>query len=119
MSNPLDALLDLSAATRRFPPNSRYDGVSTASYRVPDGHRVAYLRRRFVPHPSALSTLTEHVVQQGDRLDNLASVYLSDPELFWRICDGNRVLRPDELTETVGRRVRITRPEGTPEPPHG
>jgi hypothetical protein len=30
--------------------------------------------------------------------------------MFWRIVDGNPVLRPDELTETVGRVIRITQP---------
>lgn len=119
MSNPLDALLDLTAATSRFPPNSRYNGVPTATHRLPDGRTVAYLQRRFAPRPDELATMAEHPVQQGDRLDNLAALYVSDPELFWRICDGNQAMRPDDLTDTVGRRLRITLPEGTPEPPHG
>jgi nucleoid-associated protein YgaU len=47
---------------------------------------------------------------QGDRLDNLAARYLGDPEQFWKICDANNVLRPDELTEEIGRVVRIALP---------
>jgi hypothetical protein len=119
VSNPLEALLDLSAATSRFPPNSRYHGVATATRVLPDGRTVAYLRRRFAPDPDALATMAEHPVQQGDRLDNLAALYLSDPELFWRICDGNGAMRPADLTATVGRRLRVTLPEGTPEPARG
>ena len=49
---------------------------------------------------------------QGDRLDNIAARYLGDPELFWRLCDANVALRPTELTETIGRRILITLPEG-------
>ena len=65
-----------------------------------------------MPPPERFSLLVEHTVTGGDRLDNLAAHYFGDPELFWRICDANRALRPDDLTETAGRRLRITLPEG-------
>ena len=48
----------------------------------------------------------------GDRLDNLAQRYIGDPEQFWRLCDANGAMRPDELTEVIGRRLRITLPAG-------
>jgi hypothetical protein len=51
-------------------------------------------------------------VTQGERLDIIAATYLGDPEQFWRICDANNAMRPDELTETPGRQLRITLPEG-------
>ena len=35
----------------------------------------------------------------------------------WRICDANGALRPEELTELIGRRLRITLPEGVPGAP--
>jgi hypothetical protein len=57
-------------------------------------------------------------VTQGDRLDNIAAKYLGDPEQFWRLCDANGAMRPDALTETIGRWLRITLPEGIPRPPH-
>jgi hypothetical protein len=97
-----------------FPPSSRYYGIETATYRPPDGQTVIYLRRRFVPPPERFALIEEHVVTEGDRLDNIAARYLNDPELFWRICDANAALRPAELTEEVGRRLRITLPEGVP-----
>ena len=53
---------------------------------------------------------------QGDRLDNITAQYLGDPEQFWRICDANNVLAPNELTDTLGRIIRITLPEGIPGP---
>ena len=45
----------------------------TAQLVLPDGRAVVYLRRRFVPPPEAFAALREHVVVQGDRLDNLAA----------------------------------------------
>ena len=39
---------------------------------------------------------------------------MGDPEAFWRIADANSALRPQDLTRTPGRRLRITLPEGIP-----
>lgn len=95
-----------------FPVNSRYYSIKTSTYETSDGRSYAYLLRRFVPPPERFSTLQEHVVLQRDRLDNITARYLGDPLQFWRICDANRAMRPEELTEEVGRRLRITLPEG-------
>ena len=97
-----------------FPPSSRYWAVETATWTAPDGRTIVYLRRRFVPAPERLATAGEHVVAQGDRVDGIAAQHLGDPEQYWRICDGNRALRPSETTEIAGRRVRIPLPEGIP-----
>jgi hypothetical protein len=97
-----------------FPPTSRYAGVPTATIKGPTGEPVVYLRRRFVPQPERFVLLTEHVVTKGERLDNITATYLDDPLQFWRICDANRAVRPDDLTADVGRRLRITLPEGIP-----
>jgi hypothetical protein len=95
-------------------PTSRYAGVPTATYASPGGREVVYLRRRFVPAPETLATVREHIVALGERLDVIAAHQLDDPEQFWRIADANRALRPEELTERPGRRLRITLPEGVP-----
>jgi hypothetical protein len=95
-----------------FQPTSRYFGAETATIETPDGKTIVYLKRRFVPPPERFSLLQEHVVTQGERLDNITARYLGDPEQFWRVCDANGAMRPDELTETIGRRLRITLPEG-------
>jgi hypothetical protein len=97
-----------------FPPTSRYYNIGTVTSKTSDGRTVIYLSRRFVPPPERFSLLQEHVVVQGDRLDNITARYLGDPEQFWRVCDANGAMRPDELTETIGRRLRITLPEGIP-----
>jgi hypothetical protein len=101
-----------------FSINSRYYGLPTATLETQDGRQIVYLRRRFVPPPENFSLLLEHTVTEGERLDNITAQYLCDPEQFWRVCDANGAIRPDELVETVGRRIRITLPEGIPGTPN-
>jgi hypothetical protein len=101
-----------------YPITSRYYAIQTVTRETPDGKQVACLRRRFVPAPERFEQIAEHVVTEGERLDHLAARYVGDPEQFWRLCDANGALRPEELTETVGRRLRITLPEGFPGTPH-
>lgn len=110
----LEALLAQATTAPRFPANSRYHATPVARLELPDGRAIAYLRRRVVPPPEAFATLREHLVVQGDRLDTIAALQLGDPELFWRLCDANGALRPDELIEEIGRRLRIPLPEGVP-----
>ena len=98
----------------KFPPTSRYHDVEVATVDGPDGRPVKYLRRRFVPDPSTFSTLSEHTVRQGERLDQIAAAAIGDPEAFWRIADANGARAPEELTRTAGRRVRIALPAGVP-----
>jgi hypothetical protein len=114
MNNPLETLLQTPPlAAQSFAPNSRYAGIETATLERADGTQIVYVRRRFCPDPERLSLLLEHFVKQGERLDNLTAQYLGDSELFWRVCDANNVLRPEELEES-GKRIRITLPEGIP-----
>jgi hypothetical protein len=98
-----------------FPPTSRYAGVEIATYGAADSG-VQYLRRRFVPQPSQLVQVQQHDVVVGDRLDVLAARYLGDPVLFWRICDANAAMRPEDLTAppNLGRSLRICMPAGVP-----
>ena len=100
-----------------FPPTSRYYPVGTARYTPPGGQEVVHLRRRFISQPDRFHVLQEHTVVEGERHDTLAAQFLGDPEQFWRVCDANVVVRPEELTETPGRRIRITLPEGVPGTP--
>lgn len=115
MNDPLKALLDAGVLdTSKFPDNSRYHSIKTATLTQPGQEPVAYLKRRFVPQPEHFAVIQEHTVVEGDRVDNLAAQYLGDPELYWRLCDANGVMRPDELTGTAGNRIAITLPEGVP-----
>ena len=99
-----------------FDSTSRYAKLETAAIAVTnaDGSArvVRYVRRRFVPAPEGMVTLAEHIVVQNDRLDRITARFLGDPLQFWRICDANNVLNSAELTETVGRTVRVALPQG-------
>lgn len=97
-----------------FTITSRYYTTETAQLTTDDGKTIVYLRRRRVPQPEEFVTLTEHQVTDNDRLDNITAQYVGDPEQFWRLCDANNAMEPSELTEIVGRVIRITLPEGIP-----
>lgn len=119
MPDPLQALLaGQSLSSTLFPPTSRYHGVDTARWQAADGREIVYLQRRFVPPPERFETIQEHTVTEGERLDNLAAQYLGDPEQFWRLADANGAMRPEELTDAAGRKLRITLPEGIPGTPN-
>jgi len=112
MTDPIQAMLaQASLKTTLFAPTSRYYGMEPTSI-VLNGRTVAYMPRRFLPPADRFQVLQEHTVTQGERLDNITARYLGDPTLFWRVCDANNAMRPDELTETIGRKLRITLPAG-------
>ena len=96
-----------------FDKTSRYFTIETTTISVPDENNgtrdVRYVRRRIIPASENLTTLVEHTVAQGERLDNITARYLGDPTQFWRLCDANDVLRPEDLEET-GRVIKIALP---------
>ncbi len=95
-----------------FPRTSRYFSIEIAKYTTADQREIAYLRRRFLPSPEGAVIFAEHKVEEGDRLDNVTAKYLGDPEQFWRVCDVNVAMRPDELTEEIGRWLKMPMPMG-------
>jgi hypothetical protein len=110
--DPVQAMLaQVTLKTTLFAATSRYYGVDVATIAV-DGQPTGYLRRRFLPPSENFQVLQEHTVIQGERLDNITAKYLGDPTLFWRICDANNAMRPEELTATIGAKLRITMPAG-------
>jgi hypothetical protein len=98
-----------------FDPTSRYYNIEVATMTVTDSdgrsREIRFVRRRFIPPTDGATTLVEHTVTQGERLDNITARYLGDPTQFWRICDANNVLQPNELTDTVGTRIEIALPK--------
>lgn len=97
-----------------FSLTSRYYGIDITTFESAQQGTIPYVRRRFVPSPERFQLLQEHTVTQSERPDTITSQYLGDPEQFWRVCDANGVMHPNELVETIGRRIRITLPEGIP-----
>ena len=101
-----------------FPATSRYYGLATETIQTVDGRTLTYVTRRFVPSPDNFELPQYHTVTQGERLDNITATYLNDPQQFWRICDANGAMRPDDLTKTAGAKIRITLPQGVPAMPN-
>jgi hypothetical protein len=124
-----------------FPPTSRYYGIEVATFTAEDSGGasapipVPFLRRRFLPQTDGFVLLHEYRVAAGDRPDLVAARELGDPEAYWRLCDANGAMHPDDLLGTVwraldatvpavpaesdvdvGRTVRITLPAGVPPP---
>jgi hypothetical protein len=95
---------------------SRYSDVETTTYEAiaDDGTRrlVRHYRRRFPAEPADHSTLARHLVVPDDRLDLVSFRYTGDPLGFWRVCDANAALDPDDLVdaEAVGTEVVVPVP---------
>jgi hypothetical protein len=113
-TDPVQALIDAGAIpSSPFAPNSRYAGVALGRYhRDAADPGVAYLLRRFLPRPAETPAAFEHIVQAGERPELLAAAVFGDPELYWQIADANVVTDAFELTDTLGRRLRIAAPRG-------
>ena len=92
---------------------SRYATVGTAQLTT-GGRTVNYLRRRLLPPPQSLAATGVYQVRAGDRVDVVSWRVYGDPELFWRLADGNGVMDPAELTATPGRVLLVTLPAGVP-----
>lgn len=81
-----------------FTRGSRYADVEDAKITV--GTEVIHYKRiRFIPETKAY---VKHTVKDGERLDHIAFQYYQDSERFWRICDANRAVWPDDLTDGIG-----------------
>ena len=87
-----------------FFKGSRYEKVKEAQIFAAGNRVIKYKRIRFILETPALQ---QHALVQGGRLDLIAYQYYKDPLLFWRICDANKAMLPDELVEEVGQRILI------------
>lgn len=91
-----------------FTRSSRYDRVADRIYADRAGRQLPYKALRFIPDVQPRGA---HLVQDLDRLDLISERYFKDPEQFWRVCDANRALRPDDLLR-IGDRLIIPEPLG-------
>jgi hypothetical protein len=79
-----------------FFKGSRYEKTPEATTADASGRTIRYKMTRFIPDTAAV---VGHRVLNGERLDQIAWQHFRDPERFWRICDANRALWPDDLLE--------------------
>jgi hypothetical protein len=111
--DPVQAILaQTSLKSTLFDSGSRYFGIDTATLQKPGQQPVVYILRRFVPHAASFQVVQEHTVVSGERPDHVAAQLLGDPTLFWRLCDANNAMRPEDLTAVPGAKISITLPEG-------
>jgi hypothetical protein len=113
-TDPVQLLIDAGAIpSAPFDASSRYQGVALALYQPrADAPAVPYVQRRFIPQPSAIGLAAWHVVGPMERPDLLGARALGDALLYWRVADANAVTDPNELTDTLGRLLRIPTPPG-------
>ena len=89
---------------------SRYENIAEGEHVDADGRTIRYKRARFIPAGGIARPA--YIVRQGDRPDLAAYAVIGDPEMFWRLCDLNLVLRPVDLTAFPGARIAIPDPQG-------
>jgi hypothetical protein len=77
-----------------FSSSSRYANTGTYTFPRADGAVVSLVR---LPQPLTDPVIGYHRRQMAQRLDLIASHYLSDATTFWRLCDANNAIVPDAL----------------------
>ena len=92
-----------------FFKGSRYADVDEHEITDDQGRVVRYKGMRFIPETPARMG---HRVAQGERLDHIAHRYYQDAERFWRVCDANRAMWPDDLVAEPGEVILIPPSEG-------
>jgi hypothetical protein len=89
-----------------FDSSSRYAQQPTHTYLDEQGRVRRFVSLREIPPPvPRREDDPVHVVGDAERQDCIAWQILGDPTLYWRLCDANGLLHPDEMTATVGRRL--------------
>lgn len=91
-----------------FFKGSRYEKVATNQITDSTGRVIVYKKIRFIPPTPGMVGYT---VQQQDRLDLVANLSFRDAQRFWRICDANDAMWPDDLL-LIGRTLEIPSSEG-------
>jgi hypothetical protein len=91
-----------------FFKGSRYEKVETTQIKDSTGRVMVYKKIRFIPDTAGV---TGYSVSQGERMDQIANLSFRDPQRFWRICDANDAMWPDDLM-VVGVTLEIPPSEG-------
>lgn len=88
-----------------FFKGSRYTSIKNHTITDSQGREIQYKGIRFIPNTKGQ---LEYEVKEGERPDHLAFKFYKDPEQFWRICDTNKVFKPEELVIDPGRIIHIS-----------
>jgi hypothetical protein len=77
-----------------FFPGSRYEKTGSYTVTRPDGTILSVAKLPLMRNDPLRGF---HRRLDGQRLDLIASHYLSDATTFWRLCDEARAMSPDAL----------------------
>ena len=91
-----------------FFKGSRYEKIDTNAITDSTGRVLVYKKIRFIPPTQGV---VGYSVRQGDRLDQIANRSFRDPQRFWRVCDANEAMWPDDLL-LIGHVLEIPPSEG-------
>ncbi len=96
-----------------FDSESRYLNLPNAKFTAADGREIIYKTRRFLPRGNTKQELGRLVVNQGERLDQIANQAYGNSKLYWRVADANDVLNPTDLLREPGKVIRVPVPDFT------
>jgi hypothetical protein len=88
---------------------SRYEKVATTQITDATSRVIPYIKVRFIPPTPAV---VGHSVLQGERLDQISNNYYKDAQRFWRICDANFAVWPDDEVAVPNVTILIPPSEG-------
>jgi hypothetical protein len=77
-----------------FFPGSRYINLTTYQVKLAGGTTVTATR---MPLPLTTPVQGYYPRPNSQRLDQIASYFLSDATAFWQLCDANDAMAPDAL----------------------
>jgi hypothetical protein len=77
-----------------FFPGSRYFNLTPYQITRPDG---SIIKVAPIPLPGPALVLGYHRRLRMQRLDLIAYHFLTDPTMFWRLCNANDTVVPDAL----------------------
>lgn len=92
-----------------FSQRSRYKDVQTTQVTDATGRVIPYIKVRFIPPTPAV---VGHTVIQSERLDLISNDYYKDAQRFWRICDANFAMWPDDEVAVPNTTILIPPSEG-------
>ena len=86
-----------------FLKNSRYYGLPTVAARDRNGRDVTAVKLRRLPETPG----DDYAVRSSDRVDIIANARYSVATRYWHVADANSELEAEELTQQVGRVVKV------------
>lgn len=96
-----------------FDTTSRYYNLPTKTLTSNEGQVISYVSRRFLPQVKDLQIISQVTVQQGDRLDLIATRTLGNALFYWQLCDANNAMDPAALVQQPGQMLQLASPQRT------